>query len=240
MSRETRQRKSSRRRQRDFCEKRAAKTYLAPGQSSTEKQTRILRLISYNISYEPLEKHDPAEEKMIAELGEERLQDLYDRLHDHPQSLVSELERLVDRYPNVSFLYNWLTMAYQAANDKVKRDALIRLNFQRNPDYLFALVSMCQLLLGDGDPDGVTRILGKRFNLKIMYPQRDTFHITEVLALEHLLVKYFVRLENIDQAKIHLGIMKKLEPDHSTTKDASRAIDLASIGLSGFFRRWAK
>ncbi|HZK79958.1 MAG TPA: tetratricopeptide repeat protein [Humisphaera sp.] len=240
MSREAKEKKNQCRRERNFREKRATKASLTPKSSPDDLPPGGIIHLSYDITWEPLEKDEPKVQALRDEFGDEQWSQLHSQLYDDPRKAVPVLEALLKRYPDVPSLYNWLGVAYQATGENAKAGALTRLNFERNPDYLFARVAMCEMLLRDGGVDEVTRILDKNFDLKFMYPCRNVFHITEVLGFEYLLVKYFLALGNTRQARIQLNFLEKIAPQHPVTKDARLLIARAFFKFPNFVSRWLK
>ncbi|MBN1935009.1 MAG: hypothetical protein JW934_10110 [Anaerolineae bacterium] len=53
-------------------------------------------------------------------------------------------------------------------------------NYRRNPDYLFARLNYAELFLRRGDYERVAEILEHKFDLKLLYPRRNRFHVSEV------------------------------------------------------------
>jgi hypothetical protein len=56
------------------------------------------------------------------------------------------------------------------------------LNFKKYPDYLFARLNYASILLLKGKFKEIPKLFNSKFDLKQFCPNRDTFHISEVLS----------------------------------------------------------
>lgn len=96
------------------------------------EKLRALRLFSYEVTTEPLE--DPN----IPEEVKKEMYDLYVKTQKAPESAVERLRELIDEYPNVPVLYNYIALAYSRINEPEKAREYAVKNYRENPDYLFA------------------------------------------------------------------------------------------------------
>jgi hypothetical protein len=89
---------------------------------------------------------------------------------------------LKEAYPQTPVLYNHLSAAYnRGGNYKAQRELVIE-NYLKNPDYHFAKVNYAQLCLDNGDFEKIPEIFDHKFDLKLLYPHRNTFHIMAIFA----------------------------------------------------------
>ena len=79
------------------------------------------------------------------------------------------------------------------------------------PDYLHGKINKANQYLTEGKFEEILSIFPPSFNLKLMYPERDSFHISEVFAINNVAVRYFIEAKDYEQAEIHLGILKELD-----------------------------
>jgi len=68
--------------------------------------------------------------------------------------------------------------------------------------------------------------------MRSLYPDRDTFHINEVLSFFKCAVLYFTAIGDIEQAEIRYAIMQDLAPEAMDTEIANRNIISARITAS--------
>ena len=171
-----------------------------------------LQIVSYNITFdamEPVTKIPRAVNKQLVEL--------HHLVHDNPEEAIPRLEALKDKYPNTPILYNYLSMAYSGVGDTEKSDALARENYRRNPGYLFAKVNYAEVCLQKGEYEEIPRIFDHKYDLKLLYPLRDEFHVSEVVGFMGIIGTYFAEIEEFETADRYYQILEELDPDHPIT-----------------------
>lgn len=173
-----------------------------------------IQLLEYDIVDEPMEE---AEGRIPDELGEEAAE-LHAALFDDPASVVGRLEELVRKYPDSAGLANWLTVAYQASRMTAKADALIEAEYRKRPTYLFARVNYARLLIRRNELGQVPDVFKGGFDLKLMYPDRTQFHVSELAALATVAGEYFCLKGEYEVALRYLGLLEEVVPDHPGTE----------------------
>lgn len=182
----------------------------------------IAMLTEYEITEEPLDNWD------LDRFGPEnrqRILDMAEKVQSDPRPYVRELETMIQEFPDVSMLYNFLTMAYQVNGQYAKCDALIEDTYQRFPNYLFAIVAYGHWCIRKGHPEKVPQILNHKFDLALLYPSRRRFHVTEFVAFTGLLATYFTCIGEMDIADRHLKLLKDIAPDHPSIPQIEAAMD---------------
>src|SRR5437667_6894279 len=105
---------------------------------------RALGVTSYDITWDPL--HNLPHNVLPPEVDSQA-----ERLHNpavsRPAKAVPELERWIERYPDVAKLYNFLCLAYQGVGDTANAERIARENYRRHPDYLFAKLNYADFCL---------------------------------------------------------------------------------------------
>jgi len=71
-----------------------------------------------------------------------------------------------------------------------------------------------------------------------MYPDRDTFHFTEILAYLYTVALYFLAIDDKEQAEERLKIMKQIEPDDPRVKSLER--ELLAFQMKNMLERTKK
>jgi tetratricopeptide (TPR) repeat protein len=176
-----------------------------------------LKLLSYTISYDPMPDTSRMRNSDLESAMEGVRRQLFDESQDDPETAIPKLEALLVRFPDEPMLLNWLATAMQSAGDTEKAEAIALRNFQANPDYLFAKLNYAHMQLAKGDLEAVERILDKKFDLKLLYPERDVFHATEFIAMSHLMVSYWVKKGEFDAARRLFEAMQEILPGHPST-----------------------
>ncbi len=203
--------------------KRRVQTPLLP-----EDELRAVQIVEYEITSEPI--HDRRYKRLPR-----RVKDAIDRLNyeaqKRPRKAIPELLDLIEKYPNMPMLYNYLSIAYSGAGQRDKSEEIIRENYRRNPDYLFARLNYAELCRARGDYDKIAEIFENKFDLKLLYPKRKRFHISEVANFMGLIGIYFFEIGERDAAEKYFDILKQLAPKYPMTKLLRKKL------YPGFIRR---
>jgi len=191
-------------------------------------ESRAVYVSEYEITTSPI--HDRQYNRLPR-----RLKDAIERLHDESQSqphkAIPELLELIEKYPNVPILYNYLGVAYTVSGQPEKAEQVVRDNYRRNPDYLFARLNYAQLFLAQGDYEKVAEILDHKFDLKMLYPKRKRFHVSEAANFMGIVGLYFLGTGKRDAAIMYHDALKRIAPDSPITRE------LRHMLYPGFLRR---
>lgn len=168
-----------------------------------------IRVEKIKISYEPLE-HDSL--KSLANEEKANIFEIREVLKKNPYKAIELASFYISRYPNIPIIYNYFYNAYLLTGQKLRAFEIIKKTFDSFPNYLFGIVEYCLYLLRKKETEKINKILKGAQTLSQLYPERDTFHFLEVLAFSSLMSHYYLEMNNIEQTKFYLEIMKKVEP----------------------------
>jgi len=185
-------------------------------------------LLSYEIIDGPLHLPDEADPSFWRALGEHDREVIHGQVANDPLRAVERLEPLLEKFPSAPMLLNWLSAAYTNLGLEHKSEEIVRLNYERNPNYLFARANYAQVCLARGDLDRVKEVFDNKFDLKLMYPRRNVFHVTEFAAFAAVAIEYFARTGEWDAAKRLYEVVAQVAPDHPATGQA-RALLVRSV-----------
>ncbi len=197
-----------------------------------QNELRVVRIVEYEITSEPIQ------DRRYKRLPR-HVKDAFERLHHeaqrHPHQTIPELLDWIEKYPNMPMLYNYLSVAYSWAGQPEKAEEVVEENYRRNPDYLFARLNYAESCLSRGDYDKIAKIFEHKFDLKLLYPKRKRFHVSEVANFMGLVGIYFFETEERDLAKQYFDILKKVAPEFPMTKLLHRKLHPNLFGR--MFRR---
>jgi tetratricopeptide (TPR) repeat protein len=179
---------------------------------------RLLNL-EYEITDEPIELPAEREPKLHAAIANRR-HELFDRVHNDPASVIPDLEALPVQFPSSRILMNWLASAYQKSGNPEKSDELVKRCHDAHPDYLFARTNLASIHLEKGEITQAEAIMHNAWDLKLMYPSRNVFHISEFVAMALVAINYYMHTGKRQAAKVVLEAMTEIAPDHEATKTA--------------------
>ena len=166
---------------------------------------------SFKITEEAIKRARPFPEEI-----EKEREALLGMAKEQPQKAIPRLKELKEKYPEVREISNWLSAALSAVGQKEEADALAKESFLKHPDYLFARMNYVSICLRDGNLEEIPKILDK-FDLKMLYPDRDTFHVSEVATFYGITGQSHLASGNTDAALTCLNLLQEVAPDHRET-----------------------
>ena len=121
-------------------------------------------------------------------------------------------------------LYNHLASAYVLVGKPQIADQINEVCYRRFPDYLFARLGHASACLQRGEYEKVPEIIDNKFDLKLLYPNRSVFHITEVTAFMGIIGIYFVERNDLGTAGTYYEILEEIAPDAPVTRELYRRL----------------
>jgi tetratricopeptide (TPR) repeat protein len=190
-----------------------------PSDRSTPSQ---IHLYQYEITYEPLD--EPGLEPPPPHV-QEALAELYDQVHNQPGQAIPRLLELIEKHPDIPLLYNYLAGAYQLLGETEKADEIIDLNYARNPNYLFGRIQYAERYLDTDEYEKIPEVFDEKYDLKMLYPERDVFHFTEVAAFMGLMGMYFIRKGDLEMAQKYDEILQQVAPELGPSQRLHNAVE---------------
>ena len=139
-------------------------------------------------------------------------------IHSYPEEAVLQLEDLIENYPQTPQLYNYLTLAYSRLGKWDEVDEIIIKNYERHPEYLFAKSNYARLCLRDGNVEQIPAIFNHQFDLKLLYPKRTTFHVSEVIVFFGVMGEYYLKIGQRSAAELCYQALHKIDSRHEQTR----------------------
>ena len=161
-----------------------------------------------------------------------QLQDLYKLALKGKKSSIKKFHRLIEKYPNVPMLKNYLSTVYQSMGNMEKANEVNTWIVAEHPDYLYGKLNLASKYIAENELDKVPEILGENLDLKTLYPERDTFHTNEFLTFFNVTVRYFSAKRDLDEARKRLEIMIEIDEDSAQVIDAEQHIFQATIQMA--------
>ena len=187
----------------------------AKGANSSERED--MEIASLKVTWKP--SPDPALERLPAGvrdcLGLVQLQ-----MTREPQSAVGAMEYLVSKYPDVITFQNWLGCCYQALGQTAKARQVNETLLKNHPQYLFARLTLVEMMVREGEAEAARRLMFDAGpTLTALYPERESFHVTEVQAWFHAagVVQAAFGFEAGVQSCIQ--VLDQIEPSSKAAKD---------------------
>ncbi len=134
------------------------------------------------------------------------------------ERIIKRLLGLIEKYPHVPHLKNFLMVAYSNTGDDKKAIEVNHWLIREHPDYLFGKLNLAAEYYLKEEYDKIPEVLGKLLEIKDLYPERKCFHIAEVTGFYRVAIMYFSAIGNIEAAESRYEILERLAPDHPDTK----------------------
>ncbi|SHI95072.1 SEC-C motif-containing protein [Arenibacter nanhaiticus] len=182
--------------------------------------------IGYNITTDPtfLDKQNA----ITLELSR-KLERFHKLAVEGKRSSVQKLLDAIDQYPDNPQLKNYLSVLYGLLNETEKMYDTNKWIIAEHPNYLFGKLNLAHEYYFKQEYDKMPEILGSAMELKALYPDRDTFHLNEVISFYKCATLYFTAIGDIEQAEIRYDIMQELAPDSEDTETARLQIFAATM-----------
>ena len=181
---------------------------------------------SYNITTDPhlLDK----ENAYTPELS--RILERFHKLAlDGKKSSVQKILDAIEKHPRNPQLKNYLSVLYGQIGDTKRMYETNRWIISEHPDYLFGKLNLANEYYFKKEYHKMPEIMGDAMELKALYPNRETFHLNEVISFFKCAVSYFTAIGDIEQAEVRYDIMQKLAPDEDDTDIALNHLFLARM-----------
>lgn len=141
-----------------------------------------------------------------------------------PRKAIPKIEKLIEKYPHIPSLYNYLSIAYNRLGQYEKSEATVMEQYRRDPDYLFARLNYAAICLHKEEYEKIPEIFDHKFDLKFLYPERNRFHISEVVNFMSVIGIYFSRTGNREVAQKYYDIIREIGPGYPATKMLKREL----------------
>lgn len=146
--------------------------------------------------------------------------------------IINRLKKLIEKYPHVPHLKNYLSVAYLNSGNPGKADEVNHWLISEHPDYLFGKLNLASEYYLKKEYDRIPEILGEHMDIKELYPERNCFHIGEVTGFSRSAILYFCAVGNLEAAESRYEILEELAPDHPDTEAVFPFLMLARMKAS--------
>jgi len=130
---------------------------------------------------------------------------------------------------------NSLCSPYGRIGDLEKSESTVVENLNKHPDYLFAKLNYADICLRKGKASKVPYIFNHKLDLKLLYPKRSTFHISEFAGFAVIICKYYNAIGEREVAESLYENLRVIAPNELATEEAKK--DLYPSILGRLFRR---
>jgi len=190
-------------------------------------KTKESLLFGYIITSDPnfIQSISPIPDYINNQLG-----DLHDLALKGKKSSINKFLKLIDRFPNIAILKNYLSVSYQSMGEVQKAHEVNHWIVAEHPDYYFGKINLAAEYLENKQFDKIKELLGESLDIKHLLPKREIFHIDEITSFFSITAIYSAAIQDFEQADIRLEILDELNPDHHKTIHAKQYVEMAKLG----------
>lgn len=127
--------------------------------------------------------------------------------------IIGELKTLIEKYPRLPVLQNYLSVAYTVRGSGAKAVEINRKLAEEFPDYLFGKLNMAADAYNKHQYELMPQWMGPTMKLKDLYPGKTVFHIGEVASYYQMAVRYFAAMKNKEEAEERFALLEELSSD---------------------------
>ncbi len=124
----------------------------------------------------------------------------------------------MEKYPDIPVLSNYLIAAYRLSGQGEKTTSVLLESYKKHPDYLFAKINYALYCIQKGDPHKVPEIFDNKLELKLLYPHREKFHISEFMNFMGVMALYRDAIGEPDIAERYYKMMKQVDRSHDMVR----------------------
>jgi hypothetical protein len=196
----------------------------------------ILKLMKkkYTITTDP---HFQDEKLGISPALSKELDRLYHEMQDKKnKKVIGQISALIEKYPKIPMLKNYLTVAYNIRGDYKKADEINRLALNEHPEYLFARINEASRYVENKEYEKALDLLGEQLDIQGLYPERNEFHFSEVTNYIKTTIRYLLAVDNIELAENRYNMLREIAPDDDELEKYALAIGLKRMekGMSNW------
>ncbi len=137
---------------------------------------------------------------------------------------IEYLNRKIKQYPNVAQLKNYLSIAWGNSGNEEKSIEVNDWIMQEHPGYIFAFVLKAIEYYTREEYEKMPEVLGEAMEIKELYPDREMFHMAEVVSFYKTAIMYFTAVGDLEAAESRLDILQDIAPDDEDTEEAAYLI----------------
>lgn len=146
-----------------------------------------------------------------------QMEDLHHRASKGGDKNIQKLISMIEKYPRVPQLKNYLSVAYVNSGNPAKANEVNHWIIREHPDYLFGRLNLAFEYLYKKQYDKIPEVVGNLMEIKDMYPERNCFHLSEITSFNKFAIMYFCAVGNMEAAESRYEIMEELAPGHPDT-----------------------
>ena len=158
---------------------------------------------------------------------QDTMEELFVLAQEDPEAALPKVRQAVAKYPRHPVLQNYLFLALKKTGQHEEARQLAEQMYENFPDYLYSKLGYAEELVNEKKFEEAMAILDNKYSLPFLYPDRTTFHVSEVLSFNSFMARYFLRQDDLDRAASYCSMMYAVDEDHAQTIVVEDMVGLA-------------
>jgi len=142
------------------------------------------------------------------------------------KKVIDKISRLIEQYPKLAILKNYLTTAYNIQGNYKKAIEINKRTLEEHPEYLFARINEASQCIERKEFEKAIDLLGEQLDIQGLYPERNEFHLSEVTNYIKTTIRYLLAIDNIELAENRYNMLCEIAPEDDEIEKYTIAIGL--------------
>lgn len=188
--------------------------------------SKQLKLYNYTISTDP---HLLDESSHITPELNFMMEKLHKKANKGGKNNIQFIKKVIDQHPRIPQLKNFLSVAYMNSGMKEKSYEINDWLWKEHPNYLFGILNKANEYYHKGEHEKMPDLMGENMELGDLYPDRDVFHLSEVISFLETAINYFIADKNLEAARSRLEMIKEIDPHNPDIESFENALLIAAL-----------
>lgn len=201
-----------------------------------EEKRKVYPTTVVSIGWESLNTKRRVNEELKEEIAE-----LFYSVQKKPSSQISNIQELIEKYPDIQIFQAFLLLAYIMEDDPKAIEIATSLG-KKYPDYMFGKIGYIESCILKGEFESVQKYVDDKYDFRMLFPEKGSFHIFEVLHFHFTMGRYFALTGQAEMANSYVKEIKSFDEESGLIKKLQKDIDKGS-GVKFYqkiFRRFKK
>ena len=159
---------------------------------------------------------------------DDQLQELYDVVFNNPRKALPRIKKLLEKYPSVPSLKNYLFIAYKRLNKEKDAEKILKQTLEDHPDYIFGISNAIMRIQEDEELRKNRHLLGSPPNILTITGPR-VIHITEFANYQVAVGHYAAFTGDETEAMKRLESLIEIEAEKRFTEPLAYKISVNRI-----------
>ncbi|MGM0498195.1 MAG: SEC-C metal-binding domain-containing protein [Bacteroidota bacterium] len=166
------------------------------------------KFYGYNLTNDPKLL---VERDQIPQALEKQMENLYIKAKEGGKENIRHLKDLSKKYPDVPVLKNFLSTAYINSGMEEESYKINDRLLKEHPNYLYGILNKANEHIIKEELEKVPALMGENMELQDLFPERNIFHVSEMISFMETAIRYFIANNDIEAAVSRVDLLKEID-----------------------------